>query len=71
VQANYPYDDSDGPVDQVSKTPDDQLFQHLAKTYSSNHGSMFTGLSGCGNFPEGITNGAKWYIVRGGMQDFK
>jgi hypothetical protein len=66
VQAKYPYDDSDG-----SKTPDDQLFQHLARTYALNHGSMFTGMSGCGNFPEGITNGAKWHIVQGGMQDFK
>jgi hypothetical protein len=59
------------PQSEVSATPDDKLFQHLAKVYSYNHAVMHTGRSECDNFPEGITNGAKWYIVRGGMQDFK
>ncbi|XP_054163699.1 carboxypeptidase D-like [Oppia nitens] len=76
--ANYPYD---GNVEQrngiYSKTPDDVLFKHLALVYSLNHATMHLGKScpkDCGimneNFTYGITNGAKWYALYGGMQDW-
>ena len=55
----------------MSATPDDKLFKHLARVYASNHANMHIGTSACGKFADGITNGAEWYIVRGGMQDFK
>lgn len=71
----YPYDNikSDGPMlSEYSKSPDDDIFIHLAKTYSHNHLYMHYG-DVCENSPEfkdGITNGAQWYLVKGGMQDF-
>merc|ERR1711990_383888 len=70
VVANYPYDDSNGTT--PSLTPDNDVFRDLAVTYASNHGNMFQGVNLCGtdNFPQGITNGAAWYVVKGGMQDF-
>ncbi|XP_077205498.1 carboxypeptidase N catalytic chain [Paroedura picta] len=76
VVANYPYDKA-----QVQRsrntwhrmdtpTPDNTLFQKLAKAYSYAHGWMHQGLS-CGDmFPGGITNGASWYSLSKGMQDF-
>ena len=72
VVANYPYDDSDAPEGQVSATPDNDLFVHLSKIYANNHEDMFKGSGLCNtdNFPSGITNGAQWYIVEGGMQDY-
>ena len=50
----------------TSYTPDHALFKNLSKDYVSNHKNFSTSSS----FPEGITNGAEWYIIRGGMQDF-
>ena len=72
VVANYPYDDSDAPEGQISPTPDHELFNKLSKVYASNHEDMFKGSGLCNNdnFANGITNGAQWYIVEGGMQDF-
>jgi carboxypeptidase D len=73
VVASYPFDDSakhkiEG---SYSATPDDEIFRHLAKTYSLKHEIMKSGKACVGdNFTDGITNGAYWYDVPGGMQDF-
>jgi carboxypeptidase D len=72
--ANYPYDDTPDPADRSGKSwpsPDDATFVMLAKTYAANHPRMGLGQPPCGGerFPEGITNGAQWYSVAGGMQE--
>ena len=55
----------------MSPTPDHDLFKELALTYSENHKTMHLSNNQCGNqFSKGITNGADWYVVAGGMQDF-
>ncbi|XP_025129754.2 carboxypeptidase N catalytic chain isoform X1 [Bubalus kerabau] len=76
VVANYPYDKSlEHRVRGFRRTantptPDDKLFQKLAKIYSYAHGWMHQGWN-CGDyFPDGITNGASWYSLSKGMQDF-
>ncbi|KAL1122352.1 hypothetical protein AAG570_003757 [Ranatra chinensis] len=76
--ANYPYDESrTGAMMEYSKSPDDYTFRHLAQSYSTFHTDMARpNRAGCGfdgyNFGRqgGITNGAAWYSVDGGMQDF-
>ena len=72
--ANYPYDNSPGGKDIYTKTPDDSLFRHLTSVYADTHPTMHFG-NGCIEAPDetfdhGITNGAKWYSVSGGMQDY-
>ncbi|XP_048519633.1 carboxypeptidase M isoform X2 [Dendroctonus ponderosae] len=56
-----------------SLTPDDDVFKHLALTYSTSHAKMSKGVS-CQSsqtsFRRGITNGAEWYPLTGGMQDY-
>ncbi|XP_074089266.1 carboxypeptidase N catalytic chain [Macrotis lagotis] len=76
VVANYPYDKSrEHRVRGFRRTantptPDDKLFRKLAKGYSYAHGWMHLGWN-CGDyFPDGIINGASWYSVSKGMQDF-
>jgi hypothetical protein len=77
--ANYPFDESRHPTgDAYSKSPDDATFRFLAEEYASNHAHMAKNDhppcdgSASSNFARqgGITNGAKWYSVAGGMQDF-
>ncbi|XP_036762146.2 carboxypeptidase D [Manis pentadactyla] len=77
VVASYPFDDS--PEHKAtgiySKTSDDEVFKYLAKAYASNHPIMKTGAPHCPGdedetFKDGITNGAHWYDVEGGMQDY-
>ncbi|CAH0595249.1 unnamed protein product [Chrysodeixis includens] len=73
--ANYPYDGNPGMRSgHEYLTPDNPVFLHLAHTYSDAHHKMHLG-EPCKNvpsetFPEGITNGAKWYVLAGGMQDW-
>jgi len=74
--ANYPFDDYSNPNVKEGKSsisPDDETFIYLAKVYSLNHPKMKTGHPCVGSreyFKDGITNGAKWYSVFGGMQDW-
>merc|ERR1711994_839968 len=72
VVSNYPFDDSEAQSGVISPTPDNDLFKNLATVYASNHEDMFKGVGLCkqDNFTNGITNGAEWYVVKGGMQDF-
>lgn len=73
VVASYPYDDyRDNQVQfGIHKTPDHEFFQHLASTYAVNHETMLN-QTVCSRwwFEDGITNGADWYPLNGGMQDF-
>ncbi|XP_026815455.1 carboxypeptidase M-like isoform X2 [Rhopalosiphum maidis] len=76
--ASYPFDNTPNSMFQSytstpSLTPDDDVFKHLALTYSRNHPTMNQGVAckaGTPTFNNGITNGAAWYPLTGGMQDF-
>merc|ERR550517_1814854 len=76
--ANYPYDESssNNPTEYTA-SPDDMTFRNLARVYAGNHPRMSDPRTpGCDSpvneFAQhgGITNGAAWYSVGGGMQDF-
>jgi len=77
--ANYPFDLSRlSNQNKYSKCPDDVTFKHLATVYSKAHATMANvsrgkcDMDGDDDFAKkgGITNGAQWYSVEGGMQDF-
>ncbi|CAD5118844.1 DgyrCDS7522 [Dimorphilus gyrociliatus] len=76
--ANYPFDESRSGRGQGEYTPspDDILFRDLALTYAGNHKVMASKhepcMAGDNDFYKsgGITNGAEWYSLHGGMQDF-
>lgn len=71
--ANYPYDSRPDGRSTYSRSPDDDIFRQLALAYSNSHATMHKGLPCPGDrsgFPQGITNGAAWYNVKGGMQDY-
>lgn len=72
VVASYPYDNSERhrTCCQDSLTPDDRVFKQLANAYANNHPTMRRGLNCNESFPRGVTNGAFWYELDGGMQDF-
>ncbi|XP_034139680.1 carboxypeptidase D isoform X2 [Drosophila guanche] len=72
VVASYPYDNSIAHNEccEESLTPDDRVFKQLAHAYSDNHPIMRKGSNCNDSFAGGITNGANWYELSGGMQDF-
>ena len=63
--ANYPYDD-DGMGSVFSPTPDNEMFEYISRLYSMYNLPMWESTQ----FEDGITNGAEWYVVKGGMQDW-
>ncbi|XP_065881866.1 carboxypeptidase SOL1 [Euphorbia lathyris] len=64
--ANYPWDGTDDKRRSYYGCPDDDTFRHMASIYSHSHRNM----SLSKEFPGGITNGALWYPIYGGMQDW-
>ena len=81
---NYPFDatENEQDVSSYSATPDDQIFRHLARSFAKNHRLMndtaenqrYLKDAKCDDdfVKQGsITNGAAWYSISGGMQDFK
>jgi len=75
--ANYPYDDNPSGQNEYTACPDDDIFRSLASTYSKAHPTMHLDNPPweCKGVPPdhfngGITNGASWYNVAGGMQDY-
>ena len=72
--ANYPYDNSVSGASVSTPCPDDDTFRQLALSYSLAHPVMHQGIQACPGYNEafvdGITNGAEWYSIDGGMQDY-
>lgn len=75
--ANYPFDDTRNQKTEYSRSPDDDVFKSLATLYADEHKTMHLDNPewDCEDVPvdhfnHGITNGAAWYNVAGGMQDF-
>jgi carboxypeptidase D len=62
---NYPYDNNESHSNVYTATPDDDIFRELALEYSEDNPPMYGGA-----FDQGITNGADWYTISGGMQDW-
>lgn len=64
--ANYPWDGNGGSRKQYFACPDDKTFQYMTSIYSRSHYNMSLSTE----FKGGITNGAHWYPIYGGMQDW-
>ena len=69
----FPYDDGPSIRNRISPTPDNALMKELANIYARNHENMHKGKA-CPKtthrFKNGVSNGAKWYALSGGMTDF-
>jgi hypothetical protein len=64
---NYPYD-NDGRGDVYSPTPDEALLQALSRSYASNNLPMWN--NNLAPIVHGVVNGAAWFSILGGMQDW-
>uniref|UniRef100_A0A5S6QTK6 Peptidase M14 carboxypeptidase A domain-containing protein n=1 Tax=Trichuris muris TaxID=70415 RepID=A0A5S6QTK6_TRIMR len=73
---NYPYDDTEMGTAFYNAAPDESVFKMAAFTYARAHTDMWVSGYRCGLrqdgdfFLNGMTNGAVWYTLSGGMQDW-
>jgi len=65
---NYPLDGTPNGQRHYSASADDRTFVYLARVYADNHPVLSTKRQR--GFTNGITNGAAWYVIYGGMQDW-
>lgn len=68
---NYPYDGNAAGVDNpraraYAAAPDDALYREVCSAYAEHNRQM----TGNRLFEGGITNGAAWYVLYGGLQDW-
>eukprot|EP00735_Rhodelphis_limneticus_P006523 TRINITY_DN1893_c0_g1::TRINITY_DN1893_c0_g1_i1::g.14085::m.14085 TRINITY_DN1893_c0_g1::TRINITY_DN1893_c0_g1_i1::g.14085 ORF type:complete len:462 (+),score=115.67,sp/P83852/CBPD_LOPSP/42.01/6e-92,Peptidase_M14/PF00246.19/1e-67,AstE_AspA/PF04952.9/5.8e-09,CarboxypepD_reg/PF13620.1/2.8e+03,CarboxypepD_reg/PF13620.1/1.8e-07,DUF4480/PF13715.1/0.00028,DUF2817/PF10994.3/0.00066,PEGA/PF08308.6/0.072 TRINITY_DN1893_c0_g1_i1:33-1388(+) len=63
---NYPLDSNPRVVPVYTPSPDDTLYVQLSLNYSRLNPPMYASKE----FEQGITNGAEWYPVLGGLQDW-
>jgi hypothetical protein len=63
---NYPFDSNASGNYVYTPTPDDDLFIYISEQYSQHNSPMWNNPE----FYHGITNGADWYVIYGGMQDW-
>jgi carboxypeptidase D len=67
--ANYPYDSNPQGQSIYSPSSDDSTFVSVSRTYADNNPPMAASNSHS-SFDNGICNGADWYSINGGMQDW-
>jgi hypothetical protein len=63
---NYPFDNNENGASVYTPTPDDDMFIWISEEYSQHNSPMWNSPY----FYHGITNGAAWYAISGGMQDW-
>jgi len=63
---NYPWDSNESGRFVDTPTPDDALFEWISTRYAQHNPGMLASTE----FPGGISNGAEWYVIYGGMQDW-
>jgi len=67
---SYPLDSAKSQSTQAaySSSPDDGIYRKLANTYAKNWPNIDNPCTS--EFPSGTTNGADWYSLTGGLQDY-
>jgi len=63
---NYPFDNNPAGQSVFTPSPDEDMFAVVSERYSQFNPPMYASPT----FFHGITNGAAWYAVSGGMQDW-
>ena len=63
---SYPFDGTANGRTAYSPSPDDEVIKYVSTIYASTNRPMASG-----RFKNGVTNGAAWYPLYGGMADWK